>query len=367
MGRPKCKNCDNDRHGTNLYRCKNCEKIYCADCLPRGQCGNCGEAWFPTMGSMLPFTSDNLDSFDYIENKTDYNSQENTDNPPVVDDSESDEDFALNAKGSSQGDLPNNEPSDYASSGSYSSSESGGFGGSIVIIVVGILIALWFGSQSNNKTPRETVVENNTRPPPPPSPTIPHYSGETGVVNTPGDGFLALRRGPSSSENSQLLIKIPHATPLNIGECRPNSELERWCKTTYQGQTGWVLERYIVKEDKTHKNTSTVKAITPPKGSADRKAILDVIRAEYSQPVIFEVLHLKNSGNWAWATVRPKSADGKEGYYEDESVLLERIGNKWQKVDGLDHGADCGEEYCPEIDIAALQRRHPGAPASIFE
>jgi len=234
--------------------------------------------------------------------------------------------------------------STHTSGGGYSHSSSNDSGGILVgLILLVILTALWFGSQTNNESARKIAT-----------PYIPSsnvgqrtsaneliFSEETGVVNTPGDGFLALRSEPSANQGSRL-FKIPHATSLNIGECVSNSRAEHWCKTTYQGQTGWVLDRYIIKEDKAHMNTSTAEAITLPRGNADRKAILDVIRAEYARPVIFEVLHLKNSGNWAWATVR-------------------------SKVDGLDHGADCGEEHCPETDIAALQRRHPNAPASIFD
>jgi len=255
-------------------------------------------------------------------------------------------------------------------SSSYSSGSSTGDGGAAAgIVVVGIILVvifIYFNSNKSTKTYRAsstTITPNNIGQRTSSNNQI--NSEMTGVVNTPGDGFLALRSEPSAKQGSRLL-KIPHATPLIIGECVSNSRAEHWCKTIHQGQIGWILDRYIIKEDKARNSTSTAEAITLPQGNADRKAILDVIRVEYSSPVIFEVLHLKNSGNWAWATVRPKTTDGKEGY-EDQSVLLQKVGNEWQKVDGLDRGADCGEEHCPETNIAALQRRHPTAPVSIFE
>jgi hypothetical protein len=67
MGRRRCTNCDNDTVGTTIYRCKNCSKIYCEDCLPKGQCGNCDEEWFPGVISALPFMPDNLDRVGEIE------------------------------------------------------------------------------------------------------------------------------------------------------------------------------------------------------------------------------------------------------------------------------------------------------------
>ena len=71
--------------------------------------------------------------------------------------------------------------------------------------------------------------------------------GETVVVNTPGDGFLALRSEPSAKQGIRL-DKIPHASFLSLGECVVTSATEHWCKTTYQGQNGWVLDRYVIKE-----------------------------------------------------------------------------------------------------------------------
>lgn len=67
---------------------------------------------------------------------------------------------------------------------------------------------------------------------------------KTVIVNAPGDGFLALRSEPSTSTGVRLL-KIPHGTALNLGSCAPNPGGDNWCMTTYRGQTGWILDRYL--------------------------------------------------------------------------------------------------------------------------
>lgn len=54
MARSKCKNCDNRNDGDQLYRCKQCEKIYCEACLPNGSCDNCDAEWHPNLTFILP-------------------------------------------------------------------------------------------------------------------------------------------------------------------------------------------------------------------------------------------------------------------------------------------------------------------------
>jgi hypothetical protein len=66
-----CKHCGNDTPGAKLYRCRNCGKIHCEDCLPGGNCDNCGVEWEPTFLSMLPFMRDNLERGDRISDDDD--------------------------------------------------------------------------------------------------------------------------------------------------------------------------------------------------------------------------------------------------------------------------------------------------------
>lgn len=56
------------------------------------------------------------------------------------------------------------------------------------------------------------------------------------------------------------------------------------------------------------------KAHTPAPGTAERKAIMDAMRAtaekDLKQPVIFEVLRLRVAGPWAYARVSPTRPNG---------------------------------------------------------
>lgn len=76
------------------------------------------------------------------------------------------------------------------------------------------------------------------------------------VVNTPGDGFLALRNEPTI-KSGRRLAKIPHGTPLQLGVCQPTSVGSHWCQTTYNGVTGWVLDRYLLPNNAAPVNRAT--------------------------------------------------------------------------------------------------------------
>jgi len=64
------------------------------------------------------------------------------------------------------------------------------------------------------------------------------------TVNTPGDGFLALRSEPSAKTGVRL-AKIPHGTQLSLGTCTPSSKGSNWCQASYNGFNGWVLDQYV--------------------------------------------------------------------------------------------------------------------------
>jgi len=69
------------------------------------------------------------------------------------------------------------------------------------------------------------------------------------TVNSPGDGFLALRTLPSS-EIGERIIKIPNGATLTIGFCgpvvKPVKRTGRWCTASYEGHTGWVFDAYLI-------------------------------------------------------------------------------------------------------------------------
>lgn len=68
-------------------------------------------------------------------------------------------------------------------------------------------------------------------------------------VDSPSDGFLALRTLPSSDFGERIL-KIPHGAKVSVGACgpvvRPVSRSGRWCQATYNGYSGWVFDAYLV-------------------------------------------------------------------------------------------------------------------------
>ncbi|HEX2639473.1 MAG TPA: hypothetical protein VHL50_02830 [Pyrinomonadaceae bacterium] len=93
------------------------------------------------------------------------------------------------------------------------------------------------------------------------------------------------------------------------------------------------------------------KVHTPEKGSAERKAILDALRApverELKQPVVFAADHFNVQGNWAFIDGRSQTPDGKEpnfritkyadaikyGAFDNNFFgLAKRTGSTWKVV-----------------------------------
>ncbi len=68
-------------------------------------------------------------------------------------------------------------------------------------------------------------------------------------VNSPGDGFLALRTFPSSESGSRIL-QIPHGAVITVGGClnsaRLGSKAGRWCRASYNGYSGWVFDAFLI-------------------------------------------------------------------------------------------------------------------------
>jgi hypothetical protein len=89
---------------------------------------------------------------------------------------------------------------------------------------------------------------SSSAPTPPDEPPVTNGSAarETARVNTPGDGFLALRSEPSIRRGARLL-KIPHGTLLTLDECITREDDGRWCRTAFRGEVGWVSDRYLVR------------------------------------------------------------------------------------------------------------------------
>jgi hypothetical protein len=73
--------------------------------------------------------------------------------------------------------------------------------------------------------------------------------GRTAKVNSPNDGFLALRNLPST-EIGSLIAKIPHGTTINVLLCSEQTVTVggrngHWCMVSYDKKTGWVFDVWL--------------------------------------------------------------------------------------------------------------------------
>jgi hypothetical protein len=112
-------------------------------------------------------------------------------------------------------------------------------------------------------------------------------------------------------------------------------------------------------------------AHTPARGSAERKAIMDALRAHRRQfdahPVIFVVNYLRVQRGWAWVAVAPQSPDGRSRFEEESSLLRLRAG-RWQVVETMpafgEREGTADEEDCAWF--AHLRRRFTAIPVAIL-
>lgn len=112
---------------------------------------------------------------------------------------------------------------------------------------------------------------------------------------------------------------------------------------------------------------------TPAVGSAERKAILDALHAEYTTGsganAKFLVKHFKAHQGWAWINVVPQNPAGApEG---DEWPSLLRLSNgKWTIIDLVAIAQAFDESEGPRSPSArflrAVQKKYPTVPADIF-
>lgn len=82
--------------------------------------------------------------------------------------------------------------------------------------------------------------------------------------------------------------------------------------------------------------TSAPSIYTPDIGTSERKAILDTLRAEikriHGMDVVFVVVTMNVTENWAWLHTRPQSEDGTSKY-EDVTALLKKSADGWQVIE----------------------------------
>jgi hypothetical protein len=114
---------------------------------------------------------------------------------------------------------------------------------------------------------------------------------------------------------------------------------------------------------------------TPKPGTAERTAILDVVRfplqADVNQSVVFVVKHMKVQGDWAFLIATPETKSSERINYrgtkyeevaqevdEITIALLKRKGGKWV-------ASDCAY-FSGDVWWWGLWERYPGCPRSIF-
>jgi len=71
----------------------------------------------------------------------------------------------------------------------------------------------------------------------------------TARVNSPGDGFLAMREEPDT--DSSMLMRIPHGSTVFLENCEKQKtsvagRSGRWCMVTYGDETGWVFDAWLI-------------------------------------------------------------------------------------------------------------------------
>jgi hypothetical protein len=82
---------------------------------------------------------------------------------------------------------------------------------------------------------------------PGPANTAPKMEGVMAKANSPADGFLALRTGPSS-ETGERIMEIPHGATLRVLSCLKPApgKKGRWCRVDYNGNNGWAFDGFMV-------------------------------------------------------------------------------------------------------------------------
>lgn len=71
-------------------------------------------------------------------------------------------------------------------------------------------------------------------------------------VNSPGDGFLALRSEPNS-DYGERIAQIPHGAKINVVSCDTDkvtigSRRGSWCLVEWNGSAGWVFDAWLTYE-----------------------------------------------------------------------------------------------------------------------
>jgi hypothetical protein len=114
-------------------------------------------------------------------------------------------------------------------------------------------------------------------------------------------------------------------------------------------------------------STDKSQAHVPANGSAERKAIVDALRAD--QNVIFKVHYIKVHGNWCWIDSTPMDKQG-HATAEGGPNLLHLADGKWKVMDLSTVPEDPNDPLGPEDAspgyVKNLIKTFPGVPRDIF-
>jgi hypothetical protein len=98
----------------------------------------------------------------------------------------------------------------------------------------------------------EQEKKSEAKPPVTAKPKVPTIKGTGGnaQVNSPNDGYLAMRSEPNT-ETGYRVLTIPHGADVRVLGCLEYSErvggrTGRWCRVSYAGNTGWVFDGWLV-------------------------------------------------------------------------------------------------------------------------
>lgn len=77
--------------------------------------------------------------------------------------------------------------------------------------------------------------------------SAPQSNKVTAKVNSPNDGFLALRTEPSA-ESGDRILQIPHGSAVTILGClnKEAGKKGRWCRINYDGNVGWSYDGFLI-------------------------------------------------------------------------------------------------------------------------
>jgi hypothetical protein len=118
---------------------------------------------------------------------------------------------------------------------------------------------------------------------------------------------------------------------------------------------------------------------TPPEGSAERQALMDALRQhwkstrnpENGQPyrgkITFRVGYLKVHHGWAWTYAEPHSSAPREGFPENDGLLLHLEEGRWKvmKLPPMDDNGDGA--FDPSLnDVKRIKEMYRSIPTDII-